>query len=135
MPSSIGAEGSDGFRRHARPLLSPGKVIVATFTAGQQTTLPIWMLSELVRPRTVAGDQRGGRVRDRRVADPDTVRLLGHPRHRDGSWRRQMSGVRAARGRWIDGWPGEAHTVCCGGEAFWGVSANELTGWCCCPFC
>jgi len=26
-------------------------VIVTTFTAGQQTTLPIWMLSELVRPR------------------------------------------------------------------------------------
>ena len=27
------------------------KVIVTTFTAGQQTTLPIWMLSELIRPR------------------------------------------------------------------------------------
>jgi putative spermidine/putrescine transport system permease protein len=26
-------------------------VIVTTFTAGQQSTLPIWMLSELVRPR------------------------------------------------------------------------------------
>jgi putative spermidine/putrescine transport system permease protein len=26
-------------------------VIVTTFTAGQQTTLPIWMLTELVRPR------------------------------------------------------------------------------------
>ena len=26
-------------------------MIVTTFTAGQQTTLPIWMLSELVRPR------------------------------------------------------------------------------------
>ena len=26
-------------------------MIVTTFTAGQQTTLPIWMLGELVRPR------------------------------------------------------------------------------------
>jgi putative spermidine/putrescine transport system permease protein len=27
------------------------EVIVTTFTAGQQSTLPIWMLSELIRPR------------------------------------------------------------------------------------
>lgn len=26
-------------------------VIVTTFTAGQQTTLPIWMYQELIRPR------------------------------------------------------------------------------------
>jgi len=31
--------------------LSFDQVIVTTFTAGQPTTLPIWMLSELVRPR------------------------------------------------------------------------------------
>ena len=31
--------------------LSFDEVIVTTFTAGQQTTLPIWMLTELVRPR------------------------------------------------------------------------------------
>ncbi len=31
--------------------LSFDEVIVTTFTAGQQRTLPIWMLSELVRPR------------------------------------------------------------------------------------
>jgi putative spermidine/putrescine transport system permease protein len=31
--------------------LSFDEVIVATFTADQQTTLPIWMLTELVRPR------------------------------------------------------------------------------------
>ena len=31
--------------------LSFDEVIVTTFTAGQQTTLPIWMFSELVRPR------------------------------------------------------------------------------------
>jgi len=31
--------------------LSFDEVIVTTFTAGQQTTLPIWMYSELVRPR------------------------------------------------------------------------------------
>jgi putative spermidine/putrescine transport system permease protein len=31
--------------------LSFDEVIVTTFTAGQQTTLPIWMYSELIRPR------------------------------------------------------------------------------------
>jgi putative spermidine/putrescine transport system permease protein len=31
--------------------LSFDEVIVTTFTAGQQTTLPIWMLLELIRPR------------------------------------------------------------------------------------
>lgn len=31
--------------------LSFDEIIVTTFTAGQQTTLPIWMLTELVRPR------------------------------------------------------------------------------------
>jgi putative spermidine/putrescine transport system permease protein len=31
--------------------LSFDEVIVTTFTAGQQSTLPIWMLTELVRPR------------------------------------------------------------------------------------
>jgi putative spermidine/putrescine transport system permease protein len=60
--------GADGFQtcRHvilpnlATALLAGGmlafalsfdEVIVTTFTAGQQTTLPIWMLTELVRPR------------------------------------------------------------------------------------
>jgi putative spermidine/putrescine transport system permease protein len=31
--------------------LSFDEVIVTTFTAGQQQTLPIWMLSELIKPR------------------------------------------------------------------------------------
>jgi len=31
--------------------LSFDEVIVTTFTAGQQSTLPIWMLTELTRPR------------------------------------------------------------------------------------
>ena len=31
--------------------LSFNEVIVTTFTAGQQTTLPIWMYQELIRPR------------------------------------------------------------------------------------
>lgn len=31
--------------------LSFDEVVVTTFTAGQQTTLPIWMLNELIRPR------------------------------------------------------------------------------------
>ncbi len=60
--------GADGFQTFARVVLpniatallaggmlafalSFDEVIVTTFTAGQQTTLPIWMLTELVRPR------------------------------------------------------------------------------------
>jgi putative spermidine/putrescine transport system permease protein len=61
----LGADGFQTFRLIVLPniataLLAGGmlafalsfdEVIVTTFTAGQQTTLPIWMLSELVRPR------------------------------------------------------------------------------------
>ncbi|MDX1425909.1 MAG: ABC transporter permease, partial [Kiloniellales bacterium] len=61
----LGADGFQTFRYVVLPniataLLAGGmlafalsfdEVIVTTVTAGQQTTLPIWMLSELVRPR------------------------------------------------------------------------------------
>ena len=61
----LGADGFQTFRHVLLPniataLLAGGmlafalsfdEVIVTTFTAGQQTTLPIWMLCELVRPR------------------------------------------------------------------------------------
>jgi putative spermidine/putrescine transport system permease protein len=61
----LGADGFQTFRHVVLPnigtaLLAGGmlafalsfdEVIVTTFTAGQQMTLPIWMLSELVRPR------------------------------------------------------------------------------------
>ena len=61
----LGADGFQTFRHVVLPqlgtaLLAGGmlafalsfdEVVVTTFTAGQQTTLPIWMLSELVRPR------------------------------------------------------------------------------------
>ncbi|WP_181708314.1 ABC transporter permease [Chthonobacter rhizosphaerae] len=61
----LGADGFQTFRHVILPnlgtaLLAGGmlafalsfdEVIVTTFTAGQQTTLPIWMLSELIRPR------------------------------------------------------------------------------------
>src|SRR5665811_542554 len=61
----LGADGFQTFRMIVLPniataLLAGGmlafalsfdEVIVTTFTAGQQTTLPIWMLSELIRPR------------------------------------------------------------------------------------
>jgi putative spermidine/putrescine transport system permease protein len=61
----LGADGFQTFYRIVLPniataLLAGGmlafalsfdEVIVTTFTAGQQSTLPIWMLSELVRPR------------------------------------------------------------------------------------
>jgi putative spermidine/putrescine transport system permease protein len=72
MPSSwieasmdLGADGMQTFRYVVLPniatallvggmlafALSFDEVIVTTFTAGQQSTLPIWMLTELVRPR------------------------------------------------------------------------------------
>ena len=61
----LGADGFQTFRYVVLPslataLLAGGmlafalsfdEVIVTTFTAGQQTTLPIWMYSELIRPR------------------------------------------------------------------------------------
>src|SRR5690606_30873465 len=61
----LGADGYQTFRHVVLPniataLLAGGmlafalsfdEVIVTTFTAGQQSTLPIWMLTELVRPR------------------------------------------------------------------------------------
>jgi putative spermidine/putrescine transport system permease protein len=61
----LGADGFQTFRHVVLPnigtaLLAGGmlafalsfdEVIVTTFTAGQQMTLPIWMLEELVRPR------------------------------------------------------------------------------------
>jgi putative spermidine/putrescine transport system permease protein len=61
----LGANGLQTFRHVVLPniasaLLAGGmlafalsfdEIIVTTFTAGQQSTLPIWMLTELVRPR------------------------------------------------------------------------------------
>src|SRR5262249_42036648 len=61
----LGADGFQTFRHVLLPnlataLLAGGmlafalsfdEVIVTTFTAGQQQTLPIWMLQELIRPR------------------------------------------------------------------------------------
>ncbi len=61
----LGADGFQTFRHVILPNLSTAllaggmlafalsfdEVIVTTFTAGQQQTLPIWMLEELVRPR------------------------------------------------------------------------------------
>lgn len=61
----LGANGAQTFRyvilpQIASALLAGGmlafalsfdEIIVTTFTAGQQSTLPIWMLNELIRPR------------------------------------------------------------------------------------
>ena len=61
----LGADGFQTFRHVVLPqiataLLAGGmlafalsfdEIIVTTFTAGQQATLPIWMLNELIRPR------------------------------------------------------------------------------------
>jgi putative spermidine/putrescine transport system permease protein len=61
----LGADPWRTFRRVTWPMISTSlvagallafalsfdEVIVTTFTAGQQQTLPIWMLEELIRPR------------------------------------------------------------------------------------
>ena len=63
--ASLGAPPLVAFRRVALPIIFPGvfsgavfafatsfdEVIVTTFTAGQQETLPIWIFSQLTRPR------------------------------------------------------------------------------------
>ena len=63
--ASCGARPHTVFFKVVMPLILPGvisgalfafvtsfdEVIVTTFTAGQQATLPIWMLTELIRPR------------------------------------------------------------------------------------
>jgi putative spermidine/putrescine transport system permease protein len=48
LPNLAGALLAGGMLAFA---LSFDEVIVTTFTAGQQSTLPIWMLTELIRPR------------------------------------------------------------------------------------
>ena len=109
----LGADGFQTFRHVVLPsigtaLLAGGmlafalsfdEVIVTTFTAGQQKTLPIWMLSELIRPRqrpvtnVVAVD---GHRRDR-AADPR--RLLPHARRRARRRRRQITRERPSCSR------------------------------------
>ena len=62
--------------------LSFDEVIVTTFTAGQQTTLPIWMLQELIRPRQRPVTNVVAVVDHRADLHPDPRRLLADPRRR-----------------------------------------------------
>ena len=62
--------------------LSFDEVIVTTFTAGQQTTLPIWMLQELIRPAPAPRDERrGGNYHCVNIYSHHR-RLLAHARRR-----------------------------------------------------
>ena len=61
--------------------LSFDEIIVTTFTAGQQETLPIWIFSQLTKPRQTAGDQRGGALRHRHHDRADPAGLPRHPRN------------------------------------------------------
>ena len=70
--------------------LSFDEVIVTTFTAGQQQTLPIWMLSELVRPRQRPGHQCRRRARHRRNHASHSRRLLPDERRRSDRWLRKI---------------------------------------------
>ena len=66
--------------------LSFDEVIVTTFTAGQQATLPIWMLEELVRPRQRPVTNVVAMVVVLVTLPADPRRLLPDPRRRpDGA--------------------------------------------------
>jgi putative spermidine/putrescine transport system permease protein len=89
----LGADGFQTFRHVILPnigtaLLAGGmlafalsfdEVIVTTFTAGQQATLPIWMLEELVQAAPAPGHQCGGDGRGAGDLPADPWRLLPHP--------------------------------------------------------
>ncbi len=79
--------------------LSFDEVIVTTFTAGQQQTLPIWMLEELVRPRQrpVTNVVAHGRGAGHLPADPR--RLLPDPRHRHGGRPGQIASAQRPKRR------------------------------------
>ena len=68
--------------------LSFDEVIVTTFTAGDDQTLPIWILNNLSRPRTPGRQRRRGDRRDP-LGDPRVpgAAPLGRPdrRRRDGA--------------------------------------------------
>ena len=101
----LGADGFQTFRHIVLPsigtaLLAGGmlafalsfdEVIVTTFTAGQQRTLPIWMLSELDPPASAPGDQRRRRRRHRRHHAADSRRLLSDARRRACRRRRKIA--------------------------------------------
>ena len=79
--------------------LSFDEVIVTTFTAGQQSTLPIWMLSELIRPRQRPVTNVVAVVRHCGHAAADPRRLLSdargraHAGHRNSRHARQLGGT------------------------------------------
>jgi putative spermidine/putrescine transport system permease protein len=100
----LGADGFQTFRYVVLPnigtaLLAGGmlafalsfdEVIVTTFTAGQQQTLPIWMLEELVRPRQRPVTNVVAMVVVPRDVPSHPRRLLPHPRRRPDCRRGQM---------------------------------------------
>ena len=94
--ADLGANGFQTFRHVILPnlgtaLLAGGmlafalsfdEVIVTTFTAGQQSTLPIWMLQELVRPRQRPVTNVVAMVVVLVTLPADPRRLLPHARRR-----------------------------------------------------
>ena len=100
----LGADGFQTFRHVILPniataLLAGGmlafalsfdEVIVTTFTAGQQSTLPIWMLEELI-PTPASGHQCGRDDRRDRHFPADPGSLLSDPRYRPDRRQRQMN--------------------------------------------
>ena len=77
--------------------LSFDEVIVTTFTAGQQQTLPIWILANLSRPEPAADRQRRRRADDPALDGPGLPRAPAHGRPaRATRWR--PAGRRRRRG-------------------------------------
>jgi ABC-type spermidine/putrescine transport system permease subunit II len=87
--------------------LSFDEVIVTTFTAGQQQTLPIWMLEELVRAAPAAGHQRGGHGRRAGDAAANSRRLLSHARRRPD---RRIGKMKRVNGKMVNGTEGRTRS-------------------------
>ncbi len=62
--------------------LSFDEIIVTTFTAGHERTLPLWLLNQLGRPRDVPVTKRCRAVGDAGNDDTNLRGLVAHPRRR-----------------------------------------------------
>ncbi len=102
----LGADGWQTFRNITLPslrsalvagallafALSFDEIIVTTFTAGSEQTLPIWIFSNYSRPNQLPDRERGGPAADR---DLDHPGVLGEPAD-PGSLRAPPAGAPAA---------------------------------------
>ncbi len=101
----LGADGLQTFRHVLLPqmataLLAGGilafalsfdEIIVTTFTAGHERTLPIWMLNQLGRPRDVPVTNVVAHAGHGHHRHSPLAGLAPHPRHRAGGRQQQVT--------------------------------------------